>query len=63
MIGCGVRSSTTTPNVRMTARDIVDASRPAIVQILGEEQADGSQRFGTGFIVGSSGLIAEPTCT
>jgi hypothetical protein len=41
------------PQVRMTARDIIDASSPAIVRI-----ESGEAKVGTGFILSSDGLIA-----
>jgi serine protease Do len=51
LIGCG--STTAHTPRRMTAREIVDASSPAVVEI-----EAGEDRVGTGFIVDKSGLIA-----
>ena len=56
VLGCGSAAHPTS-HVRMTAREIVDASSPAIVRVeVGGE--GGNSRIGTGFIVGPSGLIA-----
>ncbi|HEY6035217.1 MAG TPA: S1C family serine protease [Kofleriaceae bacterium] len=49
---CG-GSSANQPHVRMSAREIVDASSPAIVRV-----EAGEDRVGTGFILDRSGLIA-----
>jgi len=52
LIGCG-STAATTPHTRMSAREIVDASSPAIVRV-----EAGEDRVGTGFILDRSGLIA-----
>ncbi len=52
LVGCGATTATA-PHVRMSARDIVDASSPAIVRI-----EAGGDKVGTGFILDGSGLIA-----
>jgi S1-C subfamily serine protease len=52
LVSCG--SAARTPqHVRMSARDIVDASLPAIVRI-----EAGDDKVGTGFLLDSSGLVA-----
>jgi len=51
-VACG-GSSANQPHVRMSAREIVDASSPAIVRV-----EAGEDRVGTGFILDRSGLIA-----
>jgi serine protease Do len=50
--GCGATAAST-PHVRMSAREIVDAASPAIVRV-----EAGDDRVGTGFILDRSGLIA-----
>ena len=52
LVGCG-GSTANVPRQRMTAKDIVDASSPAIVRI-----EAGDSKVGTGFIVDKTGLIA-----
>ncbi len=51
-VACG-GAVATAPHVRMSAREIVDASSPAIVRV-----EAGEDRVGTGFILDRSGLIA-----
>jgi serine protease Do len=50
--GCGVPDKSTTPQ-RMTPKQIVETSKPAIVRI-----EAGSDRVGTGFVIDASGVIA-----
>src|SRR2546430_994521 len=52
LVGCGA-SSANIPRTRMTAKDIVENSSPAIVRI-----EAGDTKVGTGFIVDKTGLIA-----
>jgi serine protease Do len=53
-VACGARQKPAqTPGQGMSARDIIDASSPAIVRI-----EAGEAKVGTGFIVDASGLIA-----
>jgi serine protease Do len=51
-VACGGPAANA-PHTRMSAREIVDASSPAIVRV-----EAGEDRVGTGFILDSSGLIA-----
>jgi hypothetical protein len=51
-VGCGT-AQRTAPQIRMSPRDIIDSSSPAIVRI-----EAGDAKVGTGFILGSDGLIA-----
>src|SRR5258707_10032582 len=51
-LGCGSPTANA-PHVRMSAREIVDASSPAIVRV-----EAGNDRVGTGFILSRNGLIA-----
>ncbi|CAN5617833.1 hypothetical protein BH11MYX1_BH11MYX1_17490 [soil metagenome] len=52
LVACGAPSANA-PHVRMSAREIVDASSPAVVRV-----EAGNDRVGTGFILDRSGLIA-----
>ena len=52
LVSCG-GTTANAPHVRMSARDIVDASSPAIVRI-----EAGDNKVGTGFILDAGGLIA-----
>ncbi len=52
LVACG-GSAANAPHVRMSAREIVDASSPAVVRV-----EAGNDRVGTGFILDRSGLIA-----
>src|ERR1051325_2837498 len=52
LVGCGSTASNV-PRTRMTAKDIVEVSSPAIVRI-----EAGDNKVGTGFIVDKTGLIA-----
>src|SRR6478672_11878220 len=51
-LGCG-STTANAPHVRMSAREIVDESSPAIVRV-----EAGEDRVGTGFILDRTGLIA-----
>jgi hypothetical protein len=51
-LGCGGKQRTDT-KAGLTARDIIDASSPAIVRI-----EAGDAKVGTGFVIGADGLVA-----
>lgn len=57
LAACGPASRPSSPRVRMTEKDIVQASTDAIVRVEATDPKEG-EKLGTGFILGKDGLIA-----